>query len=73
VVDADIQAFFDSIDHETLLDRVADRISDGTVLRWLREMLKAGVLEDGPIRPRMIKLNAEALQAAEDERADLPF
>ena len=73
VVDADIQAFFDSIDHETLLDRVADRISDGTVLRWLREMLKAGVLEDGTIRPRMIKLNAEALQAAEDERADLPF
>ena len=54
VVDADIPAFFDSIDHETLRDRVADRISDGTVLRWLREMLTAGVLEDGTTQPTLV-------------------
>ena len=64
VVDADIQAFFDSIDHETLLDRVADRISDGTVLRWLREMLTAGVLEDGTTQPTLVGTPQGGVMAA---------
>ena len=66
VVDADIQAFFDSIDHETLLDRVADRISDGTVLRWLREMLTAGVLEDGTTQPTLVGTPQGGLCKVED-------
>ena len=53
VVDADIQDYFGSIDHTLLIDQIAERVSDGTVLRWLRDMLRAGVLEEGQIRPTL--------------------
>lgn len=47
IVDADIADFFSTLDHEILLDRVADRVADGKVLSLLRQMLTAGVLRDG--------------------------
>jgi group II intron reverse transcriptase/maturase len=50
VVDADIQDDFGSIDQTLLVDQIAERVSDGTVLRWIREMLRAGVLEEGRVR-----------------------
>jgi group II intron reverse transcriptase/maturase len=45
VVDADIQAFFDNIPHDLILNRVAERVADGNILRLLREFLSAGVME----------------------------
>jgi RNA-directed DNA polymerase len=50
VVDADIEAFFDRIDHATLLTLMAKRISDRRMLKLLRGWLEVGVLEDGEIR-----------------------
>ena len=47
VVDADIRAFFDTVNHEKLIDAVAERISDGRVLRLIRSFLKADIVEQG--------------------------
>lgn len=46
VVDADIKRYFDTIPHERLLARIAERIADGRVLGILQQMLQRGVLEN---------------------------
>lgn len=46
VVDADLQAYFDTIPHERLMARVEERISDGRVLDLIHGWLKADILQD---------------------------
>lgn len=47
VVDADIEQFFDTLDHERLMAALRVRISDGAMLRLIYRWLKAGYLLDG--------------------------
>ena len=51
IVDADLKDFFGSVDHEKLLTLVAQRVSDGRVLRLLRSMLMAGSYGQGRLFP----------------------
>ncbi|MEU8868263.1 group II intron reverse transcriptase/maturase [Streptomyces umbrinus] len=50
VLDADIEACFDSIDHGALMDRVRRRVKDKRVLLLVKAFLKAGVLTEGGSR-----------------------
>ncbi len=45
VVEADIEAFFDRIDHDRLIEMLSLRIADKQLLRLIKKWLKAGVLE----------------------------
>ena len=45
VVDADLQAYFDTIPHDALMVQVENRISDGRVLDLIRGWLKADILK----------------------------
>src|SRR5438093_2020403 len=47
VLDADIRAFFDTLDHGWLVRFVEHRVADQRVVRLIQKWLKAGVLEDG--------------------------
>ena len=51
VVDIDLEKFFDQVNHDMLMGRVAQRITDKRVLKLIRGFLNAGVLEDGLVRP----------------------
>ena len=46
VLDADIEACFDSIDHTALMDRVRRRVKDKRVLALVKAFLKAGILTE---------------------------
>ena len=47
VLDADIKAFFDTVDHAWMLRFLGHRIGDTRVLRLIRKWLTAGVIENG--------------------------
>ena len=51
VVDIDLEKFFDRVNHDILMDRVAKRISDKRLLRLIRAYLNAGVMADGLVSP----------------------
>ncbi len=47
ILDADIEGFFDTIDHEWLIRFLEHRIGDKRVLRLIRKWLRAGIIEEG--------------------------
>lgn len=49
VLEGDITACFDEIDHAALMSRVRARISDKLVLRLVKAFLKAGILSEDPV------------------------
>ena len=51
VVDIDLEKFFDRVNHDKLMGRVAKRVADKRLLKLLRAYLNAGVMENGLVSP----------------------
>jgi RNA-directed DNA polymerase len=51
VVDLDLEKFFDRVNHDKLMARLAQRISDKRMLKLIRAFLRAGVMEGGLVSP----------------------
>lgn len=49
VLEADIEGFFDAVDHAQLREMFRQRVSDGVLVRLIGKWLKAGVLEGGEV------------------------
>lgn len=50
-VDIDLEKFFDRVNHDMLMSRVAKRVSDKRLLGLIRAFLNAGVMENGLVSP----------------------
>src|SRR6266705_3178664 len=51
VVDLDLEKFFDRVNHDKLMGRVAKRVEDKRLLKLIRAFLNAGVMENGLVSP----------------------
>ena len=51
VVDLDLEKFFDRVNHDKLMAKLAQRISDKRLLKLIRAFLGAGVMEGGLVSP----------------------
>jgi RNA-directed DNA polymerase len=52
VVDLDLEKFFDRVNHDILMSRLARKVSDKRVLRLIRQYLQAGMMMGGTVSPR---------------------
>jgi RNA-directed DNA polymerase len=52
VVDVDLEKFFDRVNHDALMARLAKRIEDKRLLRIIRRYLEAGIMADGVVVER---------------------
>jgi len=50
-VDIDLEKFFDRVNHDILMGRIAKRVSDKRMLKLIRAFLNAGVMENGLVSP----------------------
>jgi len=51
VVDLDLEKFFDRVNHDKLMAKIAERMSDKRLLKLIRTFLRAGVMENGLVSP----------------------
>src|SRR5947207_82176 len=50
-VDLDLEKFFDRVNHDQLMAKIAKRVSDKHLLKLIRAFLRAGVMEGGLVSP----------------------
>lgn len=51
VVDLDLEKFFDRVNHDRLMMKLAEKVKDKKVLHLIRKYLQSGVMEDGLVKP----------------------
>jgi group II intron reverse transcriptase/maturase len=51
VVDIDIKAFFDTVNHDKLISLIREKVNDRDVLHLVRQFLKSGVMDCGLVKP----------------------
>jgi RNA-directed DNA polymerase len=51
VVDLDLEKFFDRVNHDKLMAKIAERVGDKRLLKLIRTFLTVGVMEDGLVSP----------------------
>lgn len=69
VVDVDLEKFFDRVNHDILMHRLARRIDDKAVLRLIRRYLEAGIMDGGLVVQRHEGTPQGGLDDAPLERA----
>ena len=52
VVNIDLEKFFDRVNHDMLMARIARKIEDKQVLKLIRRYLQTGMMDNGVIQPR---------------------
>jgi RNA-directed DNA polymerase len=52
VVDIDLEKFFDRVNHDRLMSKLAEKINDARVLKLIRRYLEAGIMAEGLVSPR---------------------
>lgn len=52
VVDLDLESFFDRVNQDRLMSRLARHVPDGALLKLIRRIVKAGVWVDGQVQAR---------------------
>ena len=51
VIDLDIEAYFDTVNHDKLISILRENVNDSTTLHWIRKFLQAGIMENGLVKP----------------------
>jgi len=54
VIDLDIEAYFDTVNHDKLISILREYVKDSTTLHLIRKFLQAGIMEDGLIKSSTI-------------------
>ena len=51
VIDLDIEAYFDTVNHDKLISILRENVNDSTTLHLIRKFLQAGIMENGLVKP----------------------
>lgn len=51
VVDIDLASYFDTVNHDILIDRIREEVEDEVVITLIRKFLKSGVMVNGIVSP----------------------
>ena len=54
VIDLDIEAYFDTVNHDKLISILREKVNDSTTLHLIRKFLQAGIMEKGLVKPNIL-------------------